>query len=162
MRIKELIKNDAGFLFIIDSLDIQSAAGRRHMLNTEFSNDPTVLETEWSRLAEAIRATNDIDNRRYYIDLRHCLMCLHDLSGTFTSLANRTPLNEVELFEIKNLCYMSKAAATAIQGLSLTSTSKLREATPCASPTCWLNKAKSRTRFVCDSPNNYTPTSTPS
>lgn len=122
MRIKELIKNDAGFLFIIDSLDIQSAAGRRHMLNTEFSNDPTVLETEWSRLAEAIRATNDIDNRRYYIDLRHCLMCLHDLSGTFTSLANRTPLNEVELFEIKNLCYMSKAAATAIQGLSLTST----------------------------------------
>ena len=122
MRIKDLIKSDAGFQYIIDSLDLQSAAGRRHMLNTEFINDSTVLETEWDHVAEAIRATNDIPKRRYYIDLRHCLMCLHDLSGTFASLANHTPLNEVELFEIKNLCYTSKAATTAIEGLSLTST----------------------------------------
>ncbi len=122
MRIKELIKNDAGFQYIIDSLDLQSAAGRRGMLNTEFCNDPATLETEWNRLSEAIRATNDIPNRRYYIDLRHCLMCLHDLSGTFASLASHTPLNEVELFEIKNLCYTSKAAATAIEGLALTPT----------------------------------------
>ena len=122
MKVKELIKNDAGFQYIIDSMDLQSAAGRRHMLNTEFCNDPSALETEWNRVAEAVRATNDIPNRRYYIDLRHCLMCLHDLSGTFASLANHTPLNEVELFEIKNLCYTAKAAATAIEGLSLTPT----------------------------------------
>ena len=122
MKIKELIKNDAGFQYIIDNMDLQSAAGRRGMLNAEFVNNPAALEEEWDRVAEAIRATNDIPNRRYYIDLRHCLMCLHDLSGTFASLANHTPLNEVELFEIKNLCYMSKAASTAIEGLSLTPT----------------------------------------
>ena len=122
MKIKELIKNDAGFQYIIDNMDLQSAAGRRGMLNAELVNNPTALEEEWDRVAEAIRATNDIPNRRYYIDLRHCLMCLHDLSGTFASLANHTPLNEVELFEIKNLCYMSKAASTAIEGLSLTPT----------------------------------------
>jgi len=122
MKIKELTKNDAGFQYIIDNMDLQSAAGRRGMLNAEFVNNPTALEEEWDRVAEAIRATNDIPNRRYYIDLRHCLMCLHDLSGTFASLANHTPLNEVELFEIKNLCYMSKAASTAIEGLSLTPT----------------------------------------
>lgn len=122
MKIKELIKNDAGFQYIIDNMDLQSAAGRRGMLNAEFVNNPAALEAEWDRVAEAIRATNDIPNRRYYIDLRHCLMCLHDLSGTFASLANHTPLNEVELFEIKNLCYMSKAASTAIEGLSLTPT----------------------------------------
>ena len=122
MKIKELIKNDAGFQYIIDNMDLQSAAGRRGMLNAEFVNNPAALEAEWDRVTEAIRATNDIPNRRYYIDLRHCLMCLHDLSGTFASLANHTPLNEVELFEIKNLCYMSKAASTAIEGLSLTPT----------------------------------------
>jgi len=122
MKIKELIKNDAGFQYIIDNMDLQSAAGRRGMLNAEFVNNPAALEAEWDRVAEAIRATNDIPNRRYYIDLRHCLMCMHDLSGTFASLANHTPLNEVELFEIKNLCYMSKAASTAIEGLSLTPT----------------------------------------
>ena len=91
MRIKDLIKSDAGFQYIIDSMDLQSAAGRRGMLNTEFSNDATFLETEWNRVAEAVRATGDIPNRRYYIDLRHCLMCLHDLSGTFASLASHTP-----------------------------------------------------------------------
>ena len=122
MKIKELIKSDAGFQYIIDELDLQSAAGRHGMLNTEFSNDSTFLEVEWDRVSEAIRATNDIPNRRYYIDLRHCLMCLHDLSGTFASLASHTPLNEVELFEIKNLCYIAKAAAIAIEGLNLTST----------------------------------------
>ncbi len=130
MRIKELIKGDAGFQYIIDEMDIQSAAGRRGMLNTEFSNDATSLETEWNRVAEAVRATNDIPNRRYYIDLRHCLMCLHDLSGTFAALASHTPLNEVELFEIKNLCYTSKAAATAIEGLNLTTTLPLPDCSP--------------------------------
>ena len=122
MKIKELIKNDAGFQYIIDSMDLMSAAGRRSMLNTEFCNDPAALESEWDRLAEAIRVTNDIPNRRYYIDLRHCLMCLHDLSGTFASLASHTPLNEVELFEIKNLCHMAKAATAAIRELNLTPT----------------------------------------
>ena len=130
MRIKELIKNDAGFLYIIDNMDLQSAAGRRGMLNAEFSTDPEFLETEWNRVGEAVRATNDIPNRRYYIDLRHCLMCLHDLSGTFASLASHTPLNEVELFEIKNLCYTSKAAATAIEGLGLTPTLPLPDCSP--------------------------------
>lgn len=130
MRIKDLIKQDAGFQYIIDSLDLQSAAGRNHTLNTEFCNDPATLETEWNRVAEAVRATGDIPNRRFYIDLRHCLMCLHDLSGTFASLANHTPLNEVELFEIKNLCYTAKAAATAIEGLGLTPTLPLPDCTP--------------------------------
>ena len=130
MKIKELIKNDAGFQYIIDNMDIQSSAGRRGMLNAEFSNDTSFLEAEWDRVSEAVRATNDIPNRRYYIDLRHCLMCLHDLSGTFSSLASHTPLNEVELFEIKNLCCTSKAAATAIDGLGLASTLPLPDCSP--------------------------------
>lgn len=130
MRIKELIKSDAGFQYIIDSLDLQSSAGRNHMLNTDFCNNRDSLEAEWNRLAEAVRATNDIPNRRFYIDLRHCLMCLHDLSGTFASLANHTPLNEVEFFEIKNLCHTAKAAATAIEGLGLTPTLPLPDCSP--------------------------------
>ena len=129
MKIKELIKNDAGFQYIIDSMDFMSASGRRRMLDAPFCNDATELESEWDHLEEAIRATNDIPNRRYYIDLRHCLMCLHDLTGTFTSLANHTPLNEVELFEIKNLCHLSRSAATAIEGLSLTTTLPLPDTT---------------------------------
>ena len=73
MKIKELLKSDAGFQYIIDSMDLMSAAGRRAMLNATFCTSAADLEAEWNRLEEAIRATNDIPNRRYYIDLRHCL-----------------------------------------------------------------------------------------
>ena len=40
------------------------------------------------------------------------------------------PLNEVELFEIKNLCYTAKAASTAIDGLGLTPTLPLPDCSP--------------------------------
>lgn len=131
MKIKELLKSDAGFQYIIDSMDLMSAAGRRAMLEAAFRTSAPELEEEWDRLEAAIRATNDIPNRRYYIDLRHCLMCLHDLSGTFASLANHMPLNEVELFEIKSLCSLSRSAATAIEGLALGATLPLPD---CSEP----------------------------
>lgn len=119
MKIKDLIKQDAGFQYIIDNMELMSAAGRRKMFNTEFTSDAAALHDEWQRLDRAIQATREFKYKKPYIDLRHCLMCLHDLQGTLTSLANHTPLNEVELFEIKNLAQLSQTAATAIAGLGL-------------------------------------------
>ena len=119
MKIKDLIKQDAGFQYIIDSMDFMSSAGRRRMLNTEFCNQPDALRTEWHRLDCAIDATLEFKYKKPYIDLRHCLMCLHDLQGTLASLSNHTPLNEVELFEIKTLAQQSQIAKGAIAGLGL-------------------------------------------
>lgn len=89
------------------------------MLNTEFCTDTAVLHEEWQRLDRAIQATHEFKYKKPYIDLRHCLMCLHDLQGTLSSLASHTPLNEVELFEIKNLSQLSQTASTAIATLGL-------------------------------------------
>lgn len=89
------------------------------MLNTEFCSDATVLQGEWLRLDRAIQATLEFKYKKPYIDLRHCLMCLHDLQGTLASLSNHTPLNEVELFEIKTLSQQSQTAKNAIAGLGL-------------------------------------------
>ena len=119
MKIKELIKSNPGFQYTIDSMELMSAAGRRRMLDTEFCADPSWLHDEWQRLDEAIRATREFKFKKPYIDLRHCLMCLHDLHGTLASLASHTTLNEVELFEIKNLSQLSRTASTALEGLGL-------------------------------------------
>ena len=119
MKIKELIKQDAGFQYIIDNMDFMSSVGRRKMLNTEFCNNPDELCTEWRHIDRAIQATREFKYKKPYIDLRHCLMCLHDLQGTLASLANHTPLNEVELFEIKTLAQQSQIAQKAIAGLGL-------------------------------------------
>ncbi len=119
MKIKELIKQDAGFQYVIDNMDFMSAAGRRKMLDADFLTDPTALHAEWERLDHAIQAVKEFKFKKPYIELRHCLMCLHDLQGTLTHLANHTPLDEVELFEIKNLAQLSQTASGALAELGL-------------------------------------------
>lgn len=119
MKIKDLIKQDAGFQYVIDNMEFMSAAGRRKALNTDFSTDVASLKDEWLRVDKAVAATREYKYKKPYIDLRHCLMCLHDLQGTLASLANHTPLNEVELFEIKNLAMLCRTATGAIDGLGM-------------------------------------------
>ena len=119
MKIKDLIKQDAGFLYIVDNMEFMSSAGRRKMLNTKFSTDATALQAEWQRVGHAIHATEEFQYKKPYIELRHCLMQLHDLQGTLANLGNRTTLNEVELFEIKNLAQLTQIATDAVAGLGL-------------------------------------------
>ncbi|MBR2958472.1 MAG: hypothetical protein IKC19_02420 [Bacteroidales bacterium] len=119
MKIKELIKQDAGFQYIIDNMEFMSSAGRRAMLNAPFRTNAAELQAEWDRLDRVIAAMQLPDNKRAYVDLRHCLMQLHDLQGTLASLANHTTLNEVELFEIKNLAQITSKATVAIAALRL-------------------------------------------
>lgn len=119
MKIKELIKQNAGFQYTIDSMEFMSVAGRRKALDTEFSTDAAALQAEWRRLDKAVAATLEFKYKKPYIDLRHCLMQLHDLQGTLASLANHTPLNEVEFFEIKNLAILCRISKGAIAGLGM-------------------------------------------
>ena len=119
MKIKDLTKSDSGFQYVVDNMELMSAAGRRAMLDTEFSTDNTWLDAEWNRLETTIDAVNKYKYKKPYIDLRHCLMCLHDLHGTLTALASHTTLNEVELFELKNLAHLCRTAKGAIEGLGL-------------------------------------------
>ena len=119
MRIKDLIKSDAGFQYVIENMEFMSAAGRRKMLDTEFLTDPAALQTEWERLEKAIQAVSEYKYKKPYIELRHCLMCLHDLQGTLGHLASHTTLNEVEIFEIKNLAQLAQTATGAIAEVGL-------------------------------------------
>lgn len=119
MKIKELIKQDAGFLYIIDNMEFMSSAGRRKMLNTDFCTDAIELNSEWHRIDRAIQAVKEFKYKKPYIELRHCLMQLHDLQGTLTNLTNHTTLNEVELFEIKNLAQLTRIASGTLAELQL-------------------------------------------
>ena len=119
MKIKDLIKQDAGFQYVVDNMEFMSSAGRRKMLNAEFLTDSSALLGEWERLERAILAVKEFKYKKPYIELRHCLMQLHDLQGTLANLANHTTLNEVELFEIKSLAQLSQNASGAIAQMGL-------------------------------------------
>ena len=59
MKLKDLIKSNPGLQYVADSLELMSSAGRRVMLNTEFSTDAVALEAEWHRTAQAIEASGE-------------------------------------------------------------------------------------------------------
>ena len=105
--------------YVVDSMELMSSAGRRVLMASDFMTDAAALEAEWQHTADAVRATQDADNKRAYTDLRHCLMQLHDLQGTLASLATHVPLNEVELFEVKNLSHLTHQAIEAVAALRL-------------------------------------------
>ena len=119
MKIKELIKQDSGFQFVVDNMELMSSAGRRVMLDEEFSADAAMLEARWALLQKVVDCVAEQGNSRAYNDLRHCLMQLHDLQGTLAALAGRQVLNEVELFEVKNLAYLTGKATEALAALGL-------------------------------------------
>ena len=119
MKVKDLIKQDAGFQYVIDNMELMSSAGRRRMLNTEFCADATVLRDEWHRTECAIQAVREYKYKKPYIELRHCLMQLHDLQGTLAGLASHTTLNEVEMFEIKTLAQLTHTASGALVDLTM-------------------------------------------
>ena len=119
MKLKDLIKTNPGLQYVADSLELMSSAGRRVLLNTEFSTNAAVLEAEWERTSQAIKQFDS--HSQPLTDLRHCLMQLHDLQGTIASLQSHVPLNEVELFEVKNLAYLNRQARVAIAALGLDS-----------------------------------------
>ena len=129
MRIKDLIKGNPGFQHVVDNMECMSAAGRRVMLDAPFLSDANALLAEWQRLAAAISSTTDGDKRHAYNDLRHCFMQLHDLQGTLTSLSAHTPLNEVELFELKLLAHLTTKARIALNTLGLSAVLPLPDLT---------------------------------
>ena len=119
MKIKELIKQDPGFQYVIDNMELMSSAGRRAMLDAEFVSDAPALESCWALMQKTAETVTDAGNVRAYNDLRHCLMQLHDLQGTLASLAGHQVLDEVELFEIKLLAHLGAKSAVALAALGL-------------------------------------------
>jgi len=134
MKLKDIAKINPAIQFVADSMELMSSAGRRAMMSADFTSVPQMLEDEWVRMEQAIRATRtstvsekrddcccggSLNTGRAYTDLRHCLMQLHDLQGTLLSLKNHTPLEEVELFELKNLAHLCRQAKVAVKALDM-------------------------------------------
>ncbi len=119
MKIKDLIKQDPGFQFVIDNMELMSSAGRRTMLDEEYIADPASLEARWALVQKTLDAVANPANSRPVNDLRHCLMQLHDLQGTIGALAGHQVLNEVEFFEIKLLAHLNGKASVALAALGL-------------------------------------------
>lgn len=112
-------KEVPALLYVAESMELMSAAGRRRMLEQPLLTDPSKLNREQQIVALLQKRWADSSMIKPITLLRHQLMQLHDLHTTLKSLAAHTVLEEVELFEIKNLAYISGHARKALAELSM-------------------------------------------
>lgn len=118
-----LLKNKAkevpGLLFVTESMELMSAAGRRRMLEqTLLTNEADLIHEQ--DVVNAFREKISQEScSKDITHLRHQLMQLHDLHTTVNNVQNHIILDEVELFEIKNLAYITNNARRALQALDI-------------------------------------------
>ena len=115
--LKDKISVEPGFQFVIDQMELMSAAGRRRMLMQPLLTDTVELEREYDNTGRVIGCLERAECKREVAVVRHQLMQMHDLQGSLANLSQRMVMEEIELFEIKNfafLCMQTSAAAATL------------------------------------------------
>ena len=113
------IKEVPGLMFVADSMEFMSSAGRRRMLEQQWLTNHDDLYREQALVKAIELAMLDSENSKDVNILRHQLMQLHDIRSTLISLKNHVILDEVELFEIKNLAYLCNNSRQALANMLL-------------------------------------------
>lgn len=122
MLLKDKIKEDPGFQYVTDNLELMSSAGRRQMLEQPLLSNPDTLNAELDRIALVCNLLRDDTAGSSIAVIRHKLMALHDIGGTLLNLHNRATLDEIELFEIKTFAMLCTEADTAAARIGLAPT----------------------------------------
>ena len=119
MLLRDKLQSDPGFQYIIDALNLISAAGRRALLDFPFLTTPEAVNAELDNLETVIGVVSVTDNLHTVSEIKHHLMCLHDSQGTVANLSQHSVINEVELFEVKNIAYTAAAVSRSAEPLGL-------------------------------------------
>lgn len=119
MLLRDKLQSDPGFQYIIDALNLISAAGRRALLDFPFLTTPEDVNAELDNLETVIGVVSVTDNLHTVSEIKHHLMCLHDSQGTVANLSQHSVINEVELFEVKNIAYTAAAVSRSAEPLGL-------------------------------------------
>ncbi len=119
MLLRDKLQSDPGFQYIIDALNLISAAGRRALLDFPFLTTPETVNAELDNLKTVIGVVSVMENLHTVSEIKHHLMCLHDSQGTVANLSQHSVINEVELFEVKNIAYTAAAVSRSAEPLGL-------------------------------------------
>ena len=117
--LRDKLQSDPGFQYIIDALNLISAAGRRALLDFPFLTTPEAVNAELDNLETVIGVVSVTENLHTVSEIKHHLMCLHDSQGTVANLSQHSVINEVELFEVKNIAYTAAAVSRSAEPLGL-------------------------------------------
>jgi DNA mismatch repair ATPase MutS len=117
MILQNKIKEVPGLAYVTENMELMSSAGRRRMLEQPLLTSPQELELEQNSVATLRQRIESSTYAQPLTVLRHQLMQLHDLRTTLNSLRSHILLDEVELFEVKNLAFLCRHSRKALAEL---------------------------------------------
>ena len=106
VRIKDIASIDQGFRFMVDNLEIQSAPGRRMLLNTAFCINPSQLQGYFDHIEQCLHWVHSASSTQLQQIIAK-LSQVNDIARTLTNLANAATLDDIELFEIKQFSLLA-------------------------------------------------------
>lgn len=113
MILKDKLKEEPGFQYIIEGMELMSSVGRSQLLASSMETSSTAINAELDRVQTMKDLLCDPEMQHPLADLKHRLMELQDIQGTITHLQHRVVLDEIELYEIKNFSYICMGASRA-------------------------------------------------
>lgn len=108
MYLREAIAKIAGFRYMIDHLEIHSGLGRSSLLDRVWLEDAKQIKAELERVEKMVRVVRDSRNQVVLERLRVKLSQVKDIRGTVKRLKEPVVLDDLELFELKNLAFVAE------------------------------------------------------
>ncbi len=108
-----------GLRFIADALELQSSAGRQHLMKQPFMLLPEEISLQLDMI-EAFRELLQTGDSKIITDLKHALSEIHDITGTLNSLKPDFVLDDVGFFEIKRFALITDRIKQVLQQLNFT------------------------------------------
>ena len=117
-NLRNIVSTNSSMRFMVESLDICSAAGRRMLLSQEMFTEAQQVENELEKLAFFVDIIKNQELAKPVEAIRHDLQQLHDIQGTLANLAAAKVLDDIGLFEIKHFCLLSESVRLNLELLN--------------------------------------------
>lgn len=103
--LKNIIQESKGFRFVIDQLELNSAPGRKLLMNELFISEKNAINSKLDDLENIINLYKS-DNNKLFNSISTLLSDFRDIENTIINLKNKLVLNDIQLFEIKHFALL--------------------------------------------------------
>ncbi len=119
MQLRKLIDSSCGLRFMIDNLCTHSSYSRKLLLESKMLYDKITIQKSYSVLKEFYKVVENDENKNIIQTLQFKLCNLKDINNTISRLASSAVIDDIELFEVKNLALLSADVKNILEKLNL-------------------------------------------
>ena len=137
MQLRKLVDSPSGFRFMIDNLCTHSGYSRKLLLESSMMYDGIAIEKSYAVMKEFYQVVENVVTEPvegtissastssatvYLQTLQYKLCNLKDINNTISRLATSVVIDDIELYEIKNLALLAADVKSILEKISLDKT----------------------------------------